>query len=252
MSCDHGHLRRRAVPGLVLLAVVTAGSLLHATVLLQADFENQTVGQPVGTRGAAYGEPAWVNQFCHDVIRDDVSGSLSLEMFDGETAPLAMGMARFDLPDTTGLGSATVVFALDLHPREADDWFVLVTELADADNGAGFQFCKLIFHSDGRITVTDQAHTAETTIGSYAVDTPLHLELEFDHPGGTYTVRLDGEVALADRGNGAAGLAVGSLWLGMSFDEDLLGVYDVDDLVVSSATVPVDRTSWGEVKARYR
>ena len=237
------------------VAVLLAGLLALGAApaaggeLLRADFENQTVGQPVGLRGAAYGEPAWFNGLCVNVIRDDVTGSRSLEMADTDTIPFP-GMIRFDLPDDTGAGAYMIV-SLRLAVREADDFFVLVTERGLGDI-ATFQFCKLLVHDDGSLAVTDQAHTTETAVGSLTPGASVTVTLRFHLATDTYDVLLDGQPALADRAHGATDLLPGSIWLGVEGDADVLGVVDFDDLVVTRDAVGNRPASWGGVKARYR
>ena len=230
----------------VLAAVLPARA---QTALLRADFENQTVGQPVGLRGAAFGEPDWFGGPGVNVIRAGITGSLSLEMADIDTLPFP-ALLRFDLPDSGLADRPDLTVSVLAVPVEVDDYALLVTD-AGAGGSATFQFCKVQF-DNGTLTVTDQAHPDPQPVGSFTADNAVRLELRLHQAAGTWDLLLDGAVVLADRAWGGGAPPVGSVWLTIEGDADILGVVDWDDLTVTRGGVAAVPLTWSEVKHRYR
>lgn len=103
--------------------------LTDLTVLLDADFDNQTLGEPIGTGGAANGEPV------------AIPAAVSTELVLGGTEPLREGsppdLALELTRELAGSDDGTLEWRF-LHDAEVEEGFVLVDLEVMTLNAAGF------------------------------------------------------------------------------------------------------------------
>ncbi|MHC4970477.1 MAG: hypothetical protein ACYTF4_17945, partial [Planctomycetota bacterium] len=83
----------------VLVAImVSAGGRAGASTLLEADFDDKTIDAPIGTGGAAVGEPVSVSPNIIATVRAAPFATPSLEIVDNNDDPPSgfAGAARFE------------------------------------------------------------------------------------------------------------------------------------------------------------
>lgn len=209
---------------------------------LVADFEDKTVGDPVGTGGAAVGEPSSVDSGLDAVVRDEFTGTRQLEILDDSTsAPQAVVFSLVDLEELT---SGSVRVRLNLSFEDADTYRVLVLDATSAIAPTQALFVVSFLHEDGTddrmLEVTDQA----AANGGVAFSDPLgeryiidrgrgiRLEAIVDLDQGTYSLTWDGELLVEDRAYEQPLRGIGRVLLVVDGDADTGDSFLVDRLLV--------------------
>lgn len=233
-----------------LLACACVAGTAEEVVYLDATFDDQTIDAPIGTGGAALGEPIFVEPEVTAIVRAAPFASPSLEVQD---VALQAGRVAFEFLEDAEVTSGLVVIALDL-------WF---SGMTDADHEFGLyvrehgssaqQFLNMFFWGDGRINVASETDGAffENPF-PFGRSFPLLVVVNLDT--GQLAIWLDGVLEVADMAHGVVGRGIGRVEIGTTYDEDQLPTVWVDRLRVSNTPpdTPVEATTWGKVKALFR
>ncbi|MBC8424781.1 hypothetical protein H8E07_11720 [bacterium] len=230
---------------MILILVLGAAGTASAAVLLSADFEGMTVGQPIGVGGAALGEPV-DNYNCVSTIRDAPFPSTCLEM-DDET-DFATGGVTFEFLESAEVTEGIVQISARLWFAEMDGYYVYVRE----QGSAAESFNTLYFQFDGDIMASD-ASGSLGSIGLYEIGHAMELRIIHDLDAGTYDIWWDGSPAVEGRAHGIVGRGVGGLLCGIDHDADLDGLFYMDDLLVETGPItPNETATWSSVKSAWR
>lgn len=233
----------RSIPILILSLAVAAQ--VAAASVLSADLEGMTVGQPVGTGGAALGEPV-DNYNCVSTIRDAPFPTICLEL-DDET-DFGTGGVTFEFLDSVEPHDGVLEISVQLWFAEMDDYYVYVRE----QGGASDSFNTLYFHDDGDITANDEAGVLGN-IGTFETGRAMELRITHFLELGTYDLWWDGERVVEQRAHGVSEGGIGGVLMGIDHDTDLDGLLYVDDLLVTHGPMaPNETDSWGGVKSTWR
>lgn len=195
--------------------------------LLTATFNNQPVGQPIGTGGAELGQPVSYNNCLATV---DNSGFPTRSLLIEDDSDYYTGMVRFEFLNSVE-APADVSVSFWLAFETLDSYVVYIRE----QGGSAEQFLNLNFVSNGTIWFDDEAsdgthYHSET----YAAQQPLHVEIAFYADRDVYSVWVDGERVVHRRAHGVAGRGVGALLFGTANDADLDGRMRVDGIRVDA------------------
>lgn len=226
-------------------------------VILFADFDDEPVDQPIGTGGAAAGQPTQVSPGIAAVVRSGPFPTPCLALADSSTGA---GSARFEFFDATEVTDGTVTITASLRFRQLENFFVYVREAGSLATS----HLNLTFYDDGSVWHRDIAGNS-ISAGTYATGPALDLLIRFDiAPDGTgsysgdFDIVLDGVPHATDHAF-TAPRGIGSVLFGILNDTDLDGSFAVDDVVVTveSSTTSVDPSpwgpsSWGGIKASFR
>ena len=203
------------------------GPLMAPRYALYADFDNKTVGDPIGIRGASFGEP------------------VSLDGLDASVVAIAPGDNRLRLGNQLlnnyarylrwrSIGDAEftegeVQISFDLTPTDLDGYSVKIRETGSAAKN----FLSLVFNQAGIIHASDAAGSITTT-ASYAADATLHFELVFDMDMRTSSASINGSTMFSGRAFGIADRGIGTLYIG--YDSMTTGSpLDVDNVLISGS-----------------
>jgi hypothetical protein len=138
------------VVGLAAYAVPAAWATIHLGI--EADFEGKPVDQPIGTGGAAVGEPVEIVQSTEAIVRDTPMPSRCLEMSDIDE--YFAGGAAFEFLNSAEYASGVVKIGMDLWFEGLEDYFVYVREHGTAaEVFANVRFCA------GGIVLAEDADT---------------------------------------------------------------------------------------------
>jgi hypothetical protein len=226
---------------LLLLSVSVPGG---AAVLLDADFEGQTVDQPVGLGGAAAGEPVDVYN-CVATVRNAPFPSTCLEI-DDET-DFGTGYVIFGLLDDTEVVSGTVAIDLDFWFAEINGYVFGVREY----DTSMFSFNTIYINVIGQVRFND-ANGYTGVFGTYEPGRAIHMRIIHDLDAGTYDLWWDGEKLLDDRAHGITERGIGTVMMGTDHDLDLDGLMYIDNLKVETEVSTAHETAaWGDVKAHW-
>lgn len=245
-------LSRKNALGIVLAALLLSPLPLSAdTVYLAADFDDKTVGLPIGTGGPDVGEPTSVASYISAVVRDTPFPTPCLQIADADD--LYAGVAEFkflgDVEITSGVVALTANF-----------WFTLLSPgysfqmIVRERDGSAQNFTSVRFQQNGSVRYADANTGAYTLIGSLETGRSYQVAIVHDLDAGTYDIYLDRQLVLADEDHGIFGSGIGKVSFGCVNDQDMSGYYYIDDIMVSDSydPTPVAAGSWGKIKALYR
>jgi len=218
-----------------------------ATPLLLADFDDKTVGDPIGVGGAAAGEPFAVVD-CIATVRSGIFPSPSLEIEDDSDNS---GLCRFGFLGDVEPDNAPLSISLQMAFDSIDGYVLYVRER----NAAAQVFLTLNFTKAGTLHFDDEAsgglHYLTT---SYVAGVPFRLEIGYEPAAGRYSVWIDNERIVHRRAHGVTTGGPGSLRIGLANDLDRDGRVRVDNLVVHTLTsvTPVRDPDLPDAGARPR
>lgn len=234
----HRHHSRRAggvTVWQVLLATWLCWSVSASAqiTLLAAGFDNKPLDQPIGTGGAALGEPASIGYRLNAIVRDDVMPGKSLAV--GWDEPnMGTSSIRFRWLDEADIRTGIVSISLLITPSHAHQYGVVVRESARSTKSFGYLF----FRSSGHAELSDAASGQYPVPLSGFAWTPGQsylIEWVFDMDTGTSDLSINGiryienrahQVDMQDEG-------LGSLLISIAGSSSVEQRLDVDDILVT-------------------
>jgi hypothetical protein len=221
---------RRLLPLIVpaLLAAMPFASAADQTYL-QADFDDKTIDAPVGTGGAAVGEPVVVDPYVTAIVRSSPPATPNLEIQDNDT--YMAGSVRFEFLGGVEVTSGLVVIRVNVRIPEFVEGGAVSISVREQGSAAQ-DFTDLIFFPDGAVTCSDAAGPLGG-IGSYQEGLTFPVTIAHDLGAGTYGVWLDGTQVVVARAHGITGHGIGGVYFGCMHDTDLAGRLIIDDIVVT-------------------
>jgi len=235
---------------LLLLGVFLGPTASDAgQIYLHADFNDKTIDQPILHRGAAYGEPYEVDAEAGGFVRSTPMSTPSLEIEDGSSSVSCS--ARFSFLENAGIVSGLAVVTANL-------WFAempgsLQYRVYVSDHNSGSILVTLHFGGDGTVFVED-LNNNHVEVGLYEIGRVYPIAIAVDMTGHTYDVWFDGQIVRDDVPIGITDETLGEFVLAAGRDEDLDGLFYVDDIHVSDDpdAVPVDEITWGRIRGLFR
>jgi hypothetical protein len=234
----------------LLAGAIAAVPALADEIYLQADFDNKPVGEPIGTGGAAMGEPVSVDPRVTAIVRDTPLPTPCLEIADNHD--YAAGVAAFELLGSIELTTGITAITCTLWFEQIGDGCEFLIYVREQGSSA-HDFASVRFKDSGTVSAFD-AEGSLGTIGAYEAGRQLPLAIVLDMDAGTYDIWLDDTLLVDDETHGITDHGVGSVKWGCSGDSDLEGRFYVDDILVSDTftPAPVTPARWGGVKALFR
>lgn len=219
-------------------------------VYLDATFDDKTVDAPIGTGGAAVGEPVNVDATVTATVRSGPFATPCLEIQDNDD--FSAGTVRFEFLDSAEISSGLVVIITDLYFFELSQGWAFTLYVREQEHSAS-SFLTMNFSDNGSVSATD-AGGAVGTIGSFLAGQTLPVLIAFDMDAGTYDIYLNGAQVVFNEPHGVTGNGIGSVLLGCGSDADLLGKFAVDQVRVQDYLPPVavEPATWGRIKALFR
>jgi hypothetical protein len=208
--------------------VVTAPGPLP--LVLDADFDTQAVGQPIGYGGAALGEPSEASPGLTTEVIDAGMGNNILRL----NAPVT-GSARslrWQFLDNIEITTGIVAFDLDVAFGVLDSYQILVREAG----GSGSSFANLRFLANGVVSLSDGGGTAALPPVTYAANQVYRVRLIYDMDNATYSAMLDDTVLVENRPHGVStGRGIGAIATGFLSSTAFGGPMFIDALQVGAS-----------------
>lgn len=225
-----------------------SGADRGAEIILEANFDDKTVNEPIGLGGAIVGEPVSVNSTVSATVKDWPLDTPNLKINDVDL--FDPGYVRFEFLNQYVITHGTLVISANVWFQAYEEYVFRVRELRARSK----KFLDLTFGSTGTMRYSDENSPVITPIAYYEVGRLIPLVITFDLDAGTYDVEWDGQLVLDDEPHGVDVYGIGALLFGMLADEDNDGEFNLDDLVVTATEVPtpVAPRSWAGTKAAYR
>jgi hypothetical protein len=215
-----------------------------AEVLLDCDFEDQPLDEPIGTGGAIAHQPVYVGGM-PALVRACPSGGRAVEVLDyldfGSDAIFFEFLESAEV--TTGFLTITAV----LYFAVAEDYDIFVRE----QGGAAQSFLNLRFDETGTVWHGDADDFGNTPVGSYVTATEQTVVIVFDLVAGTCAVSLNGTEIVPAESHGITTDGVGSVLFGFDHDSDLDGHYYLQSVLVNHESTATARRSFSDVKAAW-
>jgi len=189
---------------------VTAG--VHAggdsgAVLLNANFNDEPIDQPIGAGGPELGQPISVFPGLSAIVRTGPMATPSLEI--SEAVGGSAFAARFEFLDGEEVTHGDLNIHMHIEAPQFDTFEVNVRE-----PGSSAQvFASVIFTGFGGIVASDQAGSIGT-IGSYSINVAYELGILFHMDEGTYDIKLNGAPVISGRAHGVTARGIGAVMVG--------------------------------------
>ena len=240
-----------------LLLLVAAGPVASTELILQCDFDDLSLDQPIGTGGPAVGEPVEVSAGVTTLVRQGPFPTPCLVIFDNTAST---GSVRFGFEDGAEITSGSLSMSVSLRFHQRENFLLYVREAV----GSTTSHVNLSFYDDGSIWHSDLGTATHSLPVSYVAGQTLDFRILFEFTSvgsappytGTYTVILDNEVVVSDSAFEAQ-RGVGSVLFGVLPDPDTEGEVALDDLLVlwdspATAVGASAFSSWGRIKSAWR
>jgi hypothetical protein len=226
--------------GLAVVALTASGA--SADVVLDCNFNNETLGNPVPTGDASRGWP----------VSDGGTGAI-IAMSPLLTPAVKVtdswadqeGLVQFEFIGSAEATMGQVTITMTLCFIGQDDYAVCISE----QGGRASNYADFYFTQDGNVHYAD-ADSPETLVGTYTSTDPQYLTFVFDLDAGTYSVSLNSGGLIADETHGVtSGRGIGGIYIGVRDDVDTDGRIFIDDVhVETTQPLPVELTTWTNVK----
>lgn len=235
---------------LVLLVAVLGPQPASADqVYLHADFNDKTIDQPILHRGAEQGEPYSVDAAAGGYVRSTPMPTPCLEIEDGSSAISCA--AKFSFLGYGAISSGVAVVTADLWFAELPG--AIQYRVYVSDESGSTVFVNLIFDAAGVVAVEDM-DDRYVEVGQYEIGRLYPIAIAVDLTGHAYDVWFDGAVVRNDVPIAMTNQTISTVSFSASLDEDLDGLFYVDDIHVSDdpAAVPAGEVTWGAVRGLFR
>jgi len=193
---------------------------------LSVDFNDRTVGQPIGAGGAAAGEPTTLGSLT--TLVEEVSPGENLLLVSNDLSSTSARRLRWQLASNAEITEGQARISFDFQPEALDSYSILVREA----NTSGSSFLTLFLLGNGNMSASDGTGAITLETSTYSAEL-IHVELLFDLDAGTSEARFNGQVLFRDRPYGVVGDGVGALLVGYSASSNA-NPFRMDNLVIES------------------
>jgi hypothetical protein len=199
-------------------------------LVLDADFDTKTVGQPIGYGGAALGEPTLASPGLTSVVVDVGMGNRILRL-DAPPTGSARTM-RWEFLHNAEIRTGMVAFDLDVGFGVLDNYQIYIREATSSTSS----FTTLRFFSNGTISLSDAGGSAGLAGVSYAANQVYRVRLIYDMDSATYTAMLNDTVLVENRAHGVStGRGIGAIATGIQSSAVVGGPMFIDALQVGAS-----------------
>ncbi len=197
-----------ALPMLVMAGVPAA-----PVDLLRADFDSKTIGQVIGTGGAAVGEPFQIVDLDTE-IADCATGATPDRCLDvkNDLSSTSARPVRWQLLNNAEITTGVVSISFDFTPTALDLYNFAVRE----SGGSSKTFLTLSTSTNGAFTANDANGSITLNSFTYSAGQLLKIRFDFDLDAGTSQAWINGTVLFTGRAHGVVGRGVGRLNTGYS------------------------------------
>lgn len=241
-------MKRLPLSVLAALTLAVPAAAGGPEILLSANFDDKPVGLPIGTGGAAVGEPTSVTSTITAIVRDWPTATPSLKVNDDDLSDA--GFVRFMFLEDRAVDTGTLTIQTSVWFQAFEEYSFEVQRAASPANRF---LVELSFGSTGTVRYRDRDTLTYTELGSYELGRMIPLVITFDLEAELYDIELDGLLILNDEPPGLTTYQIQALRFGMPSDEDDDGEFSLEDLlVVWQGPSAVDAGTWAAIKALYR
>jgi len=212
---------------------VTASSELP--IVLDADFENKVLGDPIGAGGAINGEPVNItNGLYTEIVEFDTANQgLYIETFNSSTAYATVWEFLNDLEVVSGI----VAIELDLEFKSLGSYAISLRE----NGSSATSFPTLRFAASSNMYISDANGTTPIAGISYAANQRYRFRMTLDLDNDTYNVLMDDQILVKDREVAVTnGRGIGRVIVQTSTGGTVGDAFILDDLQVGASFIADD------------
>lgn len=198
-----------------------------ADELLTANFNDEPIGQPIGTGGAELGQPVSYSA-CTPIVVNSGFPTPCLQIDDASTT--TSSSVRFEfLNQVEVTGDVSISFRVAFESLESYVFYI-------REQGSSAQvFLTLNFTPLGTVVFDDEASAGTHYLTeNYAAQQPIRFEFAYYAELGQYSVWMDGVRVVHRRSHGVTSRGIGALIFGTAFDTNLDGRLRVDGINVDT------------------
>ena len=197
-----------------LLLLTMSGAALAAETILFADFSNKPLNQPIGTGGAAAGEPDQISALIEAVVRAAPLGGRELELSKQPGSGTAS--LRFQFLNLEEVTAGQMRFDVALRLGAADQ-FGRISLLLREQTGAAQSFLNLDLFSDGDVQIRRSGFFALRFNDAAVLSAINRIEILYDLDEKRLSMCLNGALLVSDLDAGIqTDRGIGSLLLSLS------------------------------------
>jgi hypothetical protein len=197
------------------------------------------VGQPIGTGGAALGEPVSLSGVAPTVEVGPPLGTPALQILD--QSDIGSATATFEFLGGAEPADEPVSISFWVYLNIHEDYIINVRE----QGGASQVFLNIRFSAAGQVFFSDASNSGNVYLfHNYSAATPVRIEMAFDPENDRYSIWWNGNRVVHRQEHGITARDVGSIIFGHGFDADLDGDMRIDALKVYTfgGLTPVEET----------
>ncbi|HET8940779.1 MAG TPA: hypothetical protein VFN13_02165 [Rudaea sp.] len=195
-------------------------------VVLDADFQDKTVGQPIGVGGARLHEPYQRDSYLDAIVTEPVSG---IRVLDISASNLAQSRAlRWQFLDNLEATTGLVVLDFNVAFSAKDVYNIIVRETSTAAQ----KFTDINFKPTGTIQISDANGIAVMNAGNYAAGQVYNFRIIHNVDTGTYDIFRNGVALLRERSHGVTGRGPGALLFAIGYGASTSSHMQMDSLHV--------------------
>ena len=200
--------------------------------LLDATFAGLPLNQPIGTGGAAAGQPDAVSTLVDAIVRHAPMATRHLEItWDG--APSTASGVRFSLAGGVEVERNLLSITLDFHAHVASRYYVQIRESTSAARSFG----GIYLMEEGILSLFDAAGSPIVTF-DFPFGQSRTLRWDYDLDARTYDFSIDGARLVQGRAHGVPddGRGIGSILVGLDWNTPANTALSVDNVRVFAGT----------------
>ena len=203
-------------------------------IILDANFNNQPLAQPLAAGGASLNQPVSIGAGISTQVTMVAAGNNVLNM----SLPSALQTARtirWQFLDNIEVLPGAVAFETDVQFVNLNAYLFLVRETSSNASA----YAGLIFAPNGQISVIDASGSEFISGASYQAGVRYRLRLTFDQARGVYSALLNDAVLFADRAHEVTtGRGIGALMMGFNSNATAGAAMLIDDVQVGASAAP--------------
>ncbi len=205
-------------------------------VVLEADMDKTSAGNPIGTGGAEAHEPWSIGSVLNAMVMSSGPGNNILEISSTNTSTAAF--VRWQFLDNIEIRTGVVILDFQQATSDRDLFYMGLREPGLSSQSFG----NLIWQSNGIVSASDAQGYFSLSGASYVPNQVYHWQLVFDMDAGTWDIFRDGAALSRERAHGLSSRGLGAFLNGIlngaamtsRLQIDSLRVYASDARLISS------------------
>jgi hypothetical protein len=204
-------------------------------IILDANFEGQVLGQPIGTGGPVNGEPVSIsNNLFTEIVE---YGMNNQGLYQDSPSSSSAFATVWEFLDDIEVKLGVVAIELDIEFAQLGSYAIGLRE----NGSSGTTFANLRFAGTGSMFIADGNGNLPLVGITYEANQRYRIRMTFDFENASYKVFKDNQLIVDDREIAVNnGRGIGRLIIQNSAGGDDLDAFIIDDLQVGTNYISID------------